>query len=337
MAKKKKNKALPLVLMLAVVILFGAAYFVLDRMDLNAEPEDESNVFAIQSKSADKLVSVTFNDKEGNPLTFVKENNVWLYEAEKEFPVDTNKVHEMVTSIGTVLGTREFESDNGEFGFDKPQNVLSLTYSDDSGETVVKYTVGMTNSFNSGTYLRDDVNGKVYLSSANLAEPFKDKMLNDFIKLDVAAFDVEPLSTHTVTIVGADGRKNVITDADGIEEFLGDPFGNIDCMDWVKYNCTDADMAEYGITKGEDKASILLNYKTTVSITNESGESTPTRTETTYNIWFGDTLDDGSVYYTITDSTFVYKLSKDRYDTAMAYLDFEPAPETEAVTTAVTE
>lgn len=327
------KKALPLIIMLAVVILFGAAYFVISNMDLNAEPEEESNVFAIQSKSADKLTAVTFNDKEGNPLSFVKEDNVWVFTADRDFPVDTAAVQEMVGSIGTVLGTREFESDNGEFGFDKPQNVLSLTYSDDSGESVVKYTVGMTNEFNSGTYLRDDVTGKIYLSSANLAEPFKDKVRDDFIQLDIAAYDVEPTSTHTVTIVGANGTKNVITDADGIDKFLGDPFGNIDCTDWVKYKCSDEDMASYGITKGEDKPYIMLNYKTTVSVKDENGESTPKRQEAVYHIWFGDTLDDGSVYYTITDSTFVYKLSAERYADAMSYLTYEPAPKTEAVTT----
>lgn len=337
MAKKKKNKILPLVIMLAAVILFGGAYFLIDRMDLNAEPEDKSTVVAIQSKSADDIVSVTFNDKNGKPLTFVKEDSVWIYKDEKEFPVDYDSVHELVSGFGTILATRELDSTSEDFGFDDPQNVISLTYAEDEGDTVVKYTVGITNSFNSGTYVRDDVNGKIYLAASNLAEIFADKERDDFIKLDIAAFDVEPTSTHTVTIVGADGSKNVITDVDGIEEFLGDPFGNIDCMDWVEYDCDEVDMAKYGITKGEDKASILLNYKTTVSVKDENGESTPKRQEATYNIWFGDTVDDGSVYYTITDSTFVYKLSKDRYDAAMAYLNFVPAPETTEVTTAVTE
>lgn len=337
MAKKKKNKILPLVLMLCVVAAFVAAYLILDKMDLNAEPESESTVVAIQSKSADEIVAVTFNDKNGEPISFVKEDNVWYYEEEREFPVDYDSIHELVSSFGTILATREFEAATEDFGFDTPQNVISLTYAEDDGDSVVKYTVGITNTFNSGTYIRDDVNGKIYLASANIAQGFADKEKNDFIKLDIAAFDVEPTSTHTVTLVGADGSKNIITDVDGIEEFLGDPFGNIDCMDWVEYDCDEADMAKYGITKGEDKPSILLNYKTTVSVKDENGESTPKRQEATYNVWFGDTLDDGSVYYTITNSTFVYKLSQDRYDAAMAYLTFEPAPETTETTTAVTE
>ena len=336
---KSTKKILPLIIMLVVVVLFGVAYFAISKMDLNAEPEEESTVFAIQSLSADNITSVTFNDKEGNPLTFVLEDHVWYCEADRGFPVDYDAVHELVSGFGTILGTREFESDNGEFGFDTPQNVVKLTYSDDNGDTVVEYTVGITNDFNSGTYLRDDVTGKIYLSSANIAEPFVDKMRDDFIELDIAAYDVEPTSTHTVTLVGADGTKNIITDGDGIDEFIGDPFCNIDCTDWVKYKCTDEDMAGYGITKGEDKPYIMLNYKTTVSVTDENGESSPKRQEAVYHIWFGDTLEDGSVYYTITDSTFVYKLSKDRYDVAMSYLTYAPAPETETetVTTELTE
>ncbi len=332
MANKKKNKLLPVIIMLAVVVVFGAAYFLLDKLDLNAEPEDESTVFSIQSMSTEDIVSLTFNDKNGEPITFVKEESLWYYDAEREFPVDQEAVTGLLSGLGTILATREFDEDTGDFGFDEPQNVVSATYAEDDGDTTVKYTVGDTNSFNSGTYIRDDLSGKIYMGSSNPATNFADKEKNDFIKLDVAAYDVEPTSTHTVTIVGSGGSKNVITDVDGIEEFLGDPFADVDCSDWVEYNCDEADMAKYGITKGEDRASILLNYKTTVSVTDENGESTPKRQEATYNIWFGDTLEDGSVYYTITDSTFVYKLSKDRYDLAMSYLTYEPAPETTEVT-----
>lgn len=339
MATKKKNKLIPLIAMLLVVAALGAVYFILDRMDLNAEPETDSGVFSIQSKSTDDIVSLTFNDKNGDAITFVKEESLWYYKDEKDFPVDQSAVTELLSGLGTILATREFDEDNGNFGLDAPQNVISATYAEDEGDTVVTYTIGDTNSFNSGTYIRDDATGKIYLGSSNPASAFADKVKNDFIKLDIAAYDVEPTSTHTVTVTGADGSQNIITDVDGIEEFLGDPFGNIDCTDWVEYNCDDADMAKYGITKGSDRASILLNYKTTVSVTDENGESTPMRQEATYNIWFGDTLEDGSVYYTITDSSFVYKLSKDKYDLAMSYLTYEPKPETETsdVTEALTE
>lgn len=336
MATKKKNKLLPMIIMTAVAVVLGVAWVVLDGMGLNVEPEPESTVVSIQSKSTDDLVSITFNDKNGDPMTLVKEENIWYVESDMVFPVDQEDIPDITATLGTLLATRTIEEDTGEFGFDDPQNVISATYEEDEGKVTVKYTIGDVSAYNSGTYVRDDVSGKIYLCSSNPAENFLLEK-NDLIKLDIAAFDVEPTSTHTVTITGADGTVNVITDTDGIEEFLGDPFGNVNCDDWVEYDCDDADMAKYGITKVEGSHGILLNYKTTVSVTDSNGESTAKRQETTYNIWFGDTIEDGSVYYTITDSKFVYKLDKERYDLAMSYLTYTPSPETTDVTTAVTE
>ncbi len=343
MAKKKKNKIIPLVCMLVAVAALVGVYFYVDSLELNNEDTEkrptnpsnpgaagDSTVVAIQSKSTEDLVSMTFNDKNGDPLTLVKEENVWYVESDKVFPVDQTLIPDITSTLGTLLATRTLDEDIGEYGFDEPKNVISATYDEEEGKTTVKYTVGSTNDFNGGTYVRDDINNKIYICSSDPSTNFEIEK-NDLIELDVAAFDVEPASTHTVTITGADGRKNVITDNDGIDEFLGDPFGNVDCSDWIEYDCDDADMAKYGITKAEDKANILLNYKTTVSVTDENGESSPKRQETTYSIWFGDTLEDGSVYYTITGSKFVYKLSKDKYDLAMSYLDYVPAPESAEV------
>ncbi len=332
MARKKKNKLIPVIVMLFVAAVLGTAYFILDRMDLNATPEEETNVFSIQSKSTSDIVSITFNDKDGNAITFSSEKGLWSLEGEEDFPLNQSAVTELLSGLGTILGTREFTEDTGEFGFDKPQNVLSITYDEDAGKSVVKYTVGDTNSFNSGTYLRDDVSGKMYLCSSNPAGSFKDKLKTDFVLTDVPAEGVEATATNTITVSDGKGAVNVFTDVDGIEDFFGDAFSNIDCVDWVKYNCTDEDMTEYGITKGEDRAGILINYKKTVTVKDEEGVSTPIRQDATYNVWFGDTLEDGSVYYTITDSTFVYKLSKEDFELVMTYLTYAPEAEEETTT-----
>lgn len=340
MAKKKKNKIIPLICLFVAVAALAGAYFYIDSLDLNNsaanESENDSTVVSIQSKSTEDLVSFTFNDKNGDALTLVKEDGGWYISTDKTFPVDQSLIPDLTATFGTLLASRTLDKDTGEYGFDKPQNVISATYDEEEGKSTVKYTIGDTNDFNGGTYVRDDISGNIYICASNPATNFAEVEQNGLIMLDIAAFDVEPASTHTVTITGADGRKNIITDNDGIDEFLGDPFGNINCSDWVEYDCDESDMAKYGITKADDKAGILLNYKTTVSVTDENGESTPKRQETTYNIWFGDTLEDGSVYYTITNSKFVYKLAKKDFDVAMAYLDYVPKETTET-TAAVSE
>lgn len=332
MAQKKKNKFMPMILMLAALVVLGGVYLVLDRMDLNAEPEEESTVVSIQDKSTEDIVSVTFNDINGSEMTLVFEDDVWYIDSERDFPVDSSAVTEMLSDFGSILATRELDGDTGEYGFDDPQNVITVKYSEDDGDSTVKYTVGDTNSFNSGTYLRDDVSGKVYICSTNLASSFEIEK-SDLILLDTPAEGVEETSVKTVTITDANGVTNSITDTDGIEEFLGDPFDNIDCTDWVEYNVDEAGMAEYGISTEEGSAGILLNFKKTISVTDDSGESTSIRQDATYNVWFGNTEEDGSVYYTITDSTFVYKLSSDNYDAVMEYLTYVPPETTETTET----
>lgn len=325
-SKVKKNKIIPLIVLIGVVVLLIATFFILKKLDLNAPPKEESTVTAMHSKSSETLESFSFTDKEGEFLTFVKDKGVWYVESDMVFPVDQTKVNDMTaTLVGTLLATRTIESDNGEYGFDNPRNVVSAKYNENGTVSEVKYTIGISNEFNSGTYVRDDVNNKIYLCASDPAKNF-DVAKNDLIMLDIAAADVEVMSTSKVTIINENGEKREIVSDMLIEEVLDTPFSNVDCGDWVEYACDDADMAKYGITKNEDKPLVSVFYKTTVSVKDENGVSTPTRQDTTYYIWFGNTTDDGSIYYTITGSSIVYKLSADKYELLMSYMFGEGIP-----------
>lgn len=336
MSYKKKNKALPLIILLCAAAVLGAAYAVLYKLDLNADKDDDMNVITVQSKSSDELRGVTFTDKDGETVTLRADGNLWSVEGEPEFPLSYSKATEIATSALTLLATRELDSETAEYGFDRPQNVLTFYFEKDGVKSETKYTVGTTNSFNGGTYVRDDVSGKIYICSSNPAAKF-DVAKGELIELDKHAFDVDPTAVKKVTLKAVDGRENVITDDDGMEEFIQNPFDLIDCKDWIKYAVDDEGMKEYGITKGDDAPSIRVDYKTSVSATDADGESSTIRQDAVYFVWFGDTLEDGSIYYTITGSTIVYKTSKENYDAIMEYLDYVPAPETSASDTAVTE
>lgn len=336
MSHKKKNKALPLIILICVAAVLGGVYAILYRLDLNADKEDDTTVITIQSKNSNELCGVTFTDKNGDIVTLKLENNIWYVDGEPEFPLDYSKATEIASSAMTLLATRELDSEQPEYGFDDPQNVLTFYFEKDGTQSTTKYTVGTSNSFNGGTYLRDDVSGKIYICSSNPASEFN-VAKNDLIELDTHAYDVDPTSVKSVTLTSGDGRETTISDDDGVEEFIQNPFDLIDCKDWIKYAVDDEGMKEYGITKDDACAAIRVDYKTSVSATDADGESTTLRQDAVYNVWFGDALEDGSVYYTITGSTIVYKTSKENYDAIMAYLDYVPAPATTDTDAAVTE
>lgn len=334
MAKKKKNKALPLIILMSAAIVLVGAYVAIDRLDLNADDDDDSSVITVLSRSSDDIAGARFTDENGETVTLRKENNRWSLEEDPDFPVNGTDAESIATSCLTLLATREITDESHDYGFDSPQNVITLYFTDDDGESSVTFTVGVSNSFNGGTYVRDDTNNKIYICSTNPASKFNIAR-DDLIELDTHAYDVDPLSVKAVTLNSLDGRTITITDDDGMEEFISTPFDLIDCADWVEYAADDEKMLEYGIVKSDDSPGIIVNYKNSVSVTDSDGESSTIRQDAVYNLWFGNTLEDGSVYYSITGSTIVYKTTKEIYDTIMEYLDYVPAPDTE--TTAVSE
>ncbi len=338
MTKKKNKKAFGLIALVLVLGIVCAAYFVIKKLDLNAEEQPESNIITVQSYSASNLMEFSFVGTDGKTLTFERESEYsWLYPADGKFPVNSEEVENVATSNLTMLATRELEEESAEFGFDEPRQKITYKFdSGEEGETVREYTVGAKNTFNGGTYVRDETNGKIYIVSGDPASAFE-KKLEDFILLDIAAYTVDPTSTKCVTINDGLGNSIEITDTTGIEDFLGEPFNVIDCSDWVEYGADESVMLKYGIDKSEAKGGVKVDYKTTVTVEDDNGESSAIRQDTTYYTWFGDRLEDGSIYYTISDSAIVYKLSAENLKTVTDWLDYVPAPETETSTDTVTE
>ena len=107
----------------------------------------------------------------------------------------------------------------------------------------------------------------------------------------------------------------------------------------MQYAVTADELADYGIT--DSSARLIVNYKSAVAATDSAGNSTTTRVPASYEVMFGGECEkDGEngekipcVYYTITDSTIVYRMEKTDCEKIMAYLEYTPdttASDTEA-------
>ena len=181
-------------------------------------------------------------------------------------------------------------------------------------------------------------NSKVYLFTDKLTSSFN-YTFRDLIVLDEPGGDIDNNYLVSMTVRNADGAENTITDGNGMDDLLSTHNKTVDCEDWVQYAVTADELADYGIT--DSSARLIVNYKSAVAATDSAGNSTTTRVPASYEVMFGGECEkDGEngekipcVYYTITDSTIVYRMEKTDYEKIMAYLEYTPdttASDTEA-------
>ena len=335
MAVKKKKKILPLIALALVLGVLAGAYVILSRMDLNKdEPLVETPKITVIDKNASDAVELAYIKGNDSELSFTCESGTWYYDADRDFPLDQTKISSMVSAVSSVVASRELDGDSGEYGFDAPSLTVVVKYSDSTEYTV---KLGNVNSFNSSTYLMLQ-NSKVYLFTDKLTSSFN-YTFRDLIVLDEPGGDIDNNYLVSMTVRNADGAENTITDGNGMDDLLSTHNKTVDCEDWVQYAVTADELADYGIT--DSSARLMVNYKSAVAATDSDGNATTTRVPASYEVMFGGECEkDGEngekipcVYYTITDSTIVYRMEKTDCDKIMAYLEYTPdttASDTEA-------
>lgn len=331
MTKKKKSKALPLIILILILALLGALYYILDGMKLNEKNDtpDVTPSIKVIDRNAVDITEITYSDANGNELSFTRENGVWSDKADLDFPVKQSKLDAMANAVASVTASRELSEDSGDYGFDKPSLSVSVIFSDGEEHSLV---IGKTNTFNNSVYLKD--HAKVFMFGDSISTQFTtDK--NELIQLDDPAADVDANYLVSVDVLDSSGMSNSITDSSGEDELMRLNDEGLDCTDWVEYGMGSADFEKYGIKP--DGAKLMINYKSAVLVTDSSGESSTTRIPKTYEVFFGNETEreeDGQtvpcVYYTITDSSILYRTDKETYDKIMGYVSY--APETQGDT-----
>lgn len=318
------------ILVITAAIMFGVYYFV-----SNTKFDDENNTSPVStskvliSENYADIVKLSFRVNNGDLLDFRRgTDGVWHYINDESFPVDPNSLNDMAMAISSVSASREIEEGNtGEFGLDDTALMIHAEFGSGGHYDLM---IGNENSFNSSTYLLFE-GEKVYMFSDSISEKF-DKTLYDLIKLDDPEADVDTNYLDSIVIKDGSGNTNTISDTAGIRAAFAQS-DVYDCLDWVKYAVSEADFAEYGINP--DSARMIINYKAAVAATDSNGNAITTRVPRTYEIIFGNsfTSSDGLgneseyVYYTVTGSTILYKISISAFNETMEYLSYAPENE----------
>lgn len=103
----------------------------------------------------------------------------WVCDNDPELKLNTSKITMMLGCITSITASEKFDADTdvSDFGFDTPQNTITMT-TDDNTYTIV---VGAKNAMLSQYYIK--VNDDVYLSSTTIPSQFG-VTLDDLIQSD---------------------------------------------------------------------------------------------------------------------------------------------------------
>ena len=107
------------------------------------------------------------------------EDEQWVCDNDPELKLNTSKITTMLGCITSITASEKFDADTdvSDFGFDTPQNTITMT-TDDNTYTIV---VGAKNAMLSQYYIK--VNDDVYLSSTTIPGQFA-VTLDDLIQSD---------------------------------------------------------------------------------------------------------------------------------------------------------
>ena len=107
------------------------------------------------------------------------EDEQWVCDNDPELKLNTSKITTMLGCITSITASEKFDADTdvSDFGFDTPQNTITMT-TDDNTYTIV---VGAKNAMLNQYYIK--VNDDVYLSSTTIPSQFA-VTLDDLIQSD---------------------------------------------------------------------------------------------------------------------------------------------------------
>lgn len=319
----KRSKKLIALLAFLLVLCAGTA--LLTRMEEKQEQITATGEIVLEVP-ADSVQSLKWETGE-TALSFRKAEGTWLYEGDEAFPVDGDKIEEMLelfSAFGVSFAIEDV-TDDGLYGLDAP--VCTIEFATEDQTYTVK--LGDYSSMDQERYVSIG-DGRVYLAKVDPLEEF-DAVLDDVMLHDQSLSCGE---VRKITFSGAENytifreedsehaycaedvyftEKNgetVPLDTGRVGTYL-EALTTLYLTDYVTYNVTDAELAAYDLTAPE--------LTVTVDYTDEDGA------EQTYTLSISrdpeelaaaeaaeandEEPEDVTAYVRVGDSQIVYRVS----------------------------
>ncbi len=321
--KKKYGKIVGLAALIAVVLALLIIYRVLLGQETNIPADtgsSDTDVIMIVNRKAADVSALSYSRGETEyAFTRHPTTGVWSYADDTTFPLNQTPVSTMAAAVAAIGVYRELGEDTGVYGFEDPALTFSVSYTDGAALT---YAVGDLNSATGNRYLKDMDAGLVYTVFPSLLDCFT-YTIEDMLLFDTLPADIEMDYITKITLNAGDESKE-ITDEAGITELYG-LFTTLAPSEYADWYADEDEKAAFGI----GSLTLTVDYKRTAAVADESSATSASRVPATYTVRFGDTTEDGKVYYTLGKSDIVYLIYAEQVDKILGYLHYTPV-ETEA-------
>ena len=182
----------------ALVVLLIAFVLVSQIQPKTTTAEEDTT----QSLGDEDLTSFTVTYEQ--PMTFVKTDDGWAYEADDAFPLDQDKAQAMAEVLENLSADKTIDAPSTDktYGLDNPKCTVAF------GDSTMK--IGSDAAMDGGRYFSLG-DGKVYITSSDILTPFQYSML-DLVELQQA-----PMMENLVqvTLERKDGGTLVLKDRQG--------------------------------------------------------------------------------------------------------------------------
>ena len=332
----KRSKQL--YILLSVLAVVGVVTFAVTRYEEKQEQIEVSGEVVLEIDPA--AVQTLSWEYDSETLAFHKDET-WIYDTDEAFPVDEDKIDELlgVFEAFSAAFTIEDVSDYSQYGLDDPVCTINLS----TGDTDYEIQLGDFSAMDSQRYVSLG-DGNVYLAAADPLDYF-DATLRDMIDNDEApSFDTvqeirfEGDQTYQIVyqeysedssytycsddVYFVQQEDNMLPlDTSRVESYL-DAMSSLDLTDYVSYNVSEEELAEYGLDAPE--LSVTVTYvpddsegtaEFTLHISRDPDEQAAEDAEAE------DTDDESTeeitAYARVGESQIVYQITGDSYESLM--------------------
>lgn len=335
-AMKKKNlKKLIALLVLALVLagLIVGSVLLKNMNEKEEESPEKTKSVVIFDKGSAIATGIHFKTAE-NEMSFSYVNEDWVYDGDKNFPLDQDRVAAMAQAIGKVSASftlKNASDDLSDYGLKEPSVTVDAKFSDKTEKTFI---FGDKNDFNSCIYFMIKGDKTVYMVEEALSEPFAADLdylyKPEIYTLQKEGVTYDEVSSVKLTTVNKDKGEitNDIRDEEGIRKAF-ELIYTLDLSDYEDYYADSEEMkSSYGISPEGERFTVTYTVedkeKTYTVYIGHKFEAAPEESETTGAEDTAEKKETHRYFYTFEGSTVVYSADGDTVDDIFTYLSYTP-------------
>ena len=254
-----KKKGRNLLILLVLLILLSAAYFLLvqyNKSQEQGEVEEDTSVI-VSSTESDSITNITVSGENGQ-YSLSKDGDTWVYDDDKELPINQSRVTEMLNMLTEVKAVRTVDEATGDletYGLKVPRITVLMTT--DGGQKTT-YNIGSSNKTTGDYYFNTDLSDKIYTVSFDFYYAFSHDLAG-MMQIDSIP-QIESSSVNGFTIE-KDGQTcefvympgSVTSDYSGSYRwFMRSPFEKLTAIDTNKATALLSDVTSLSYSKCAD-------------------------------------------------------------------------------------